>query len=83
MSEIRFNLTLKKKKKEFSVSFMLLFCIKIHCSQVWFTPNYGVCGEDGAGGGEGRGKVLVSLTSPGRPTDIRLQMSKACYPCSR
>ena len=80
MSEIRFNLTLKKKL-EFSVSFMLLFCIKIHCSEVWFTPNYGVCGE---GGVEGRGgKGLVSLTSPGRPTDIGLQLSKACYPCSR
>ena len=59
MSEIRFNLTLKKKK-EFSVSFMLLFCIKIHCSQVWFTPNYGVCGEDGAGAGGGGGGARQS-----------------------
>ena len=23
------------------------------------------------------------LTSPGRPTDIGLQLGKACYPCSR
>ena len=23
------------------------------------------------------------LTSPGRPTDIGLQLDKACYPCSR
>ena len=23
------------------------------------------------------------LTSPGRPTDIDLQLGKACYPCSR
>ena len=78
----------KKKKIEFSVSFMLLFCIKIHCSEVWFTPNYGVCvcvcvcGVGGGWGG-GRGKGLVSLTSPGHPTDIGLQLSKACYPCSR
>ena len=24
----------------------------------------------------------VYLTSPGRPTDIGLQLGKACYPCS-
>ena len=64
MSEIRFNLTLKKKI-EFSVSFMLLFCIKIHCSEVWFTPNYGVCGDGGGGGGGGEAKVLCLLRHRG------------------
>ena len=28
-------------------------------------------------------KGVVYLTSPGRPTDIGLQLGKACYPCSR
>ena len=27
-------------------------------------------------------KGAVYLTSPGRPTDIGLQLGKACYPCS-
>ena len=26
---------------------------------------------------------VVYLASPGRPTDIGLQLGKACYPCSR
>ena len=26
-------------------------------------------------------KDVVYLTSPGRPTDIGLQLGKACYPC--
>ena len=26
---------------------------------------------------------VVCLTSPGHPTDIALQLGKACYPCSR
>ena len=26
---------------------------------------------------------VVYLTSPGHPTDIGLQLGKACYPCSR
>ena len=26
---------------------------------------------------------VVYLMSPGRPTDIGLQLGKACYPCSR
>ena len=26
---------------------------------------------------------VVYLTSPGRPTDIGLQLGKVCYPCSR
>ena len=26
---------------------------------------------------------VLYLTSPGRPTDIGLQLGKACYPCSR
>ena len=26
---------------------------------------------------------VVYLTSPERPTDIGLQLGKACYPCSR
>ena len=29
------------------------------------------------------GKGVVYLTSPGCPTDIGLQLGKACYPCSR
>ena len=37
-------------------------------------PKYGVVGWC-----EG----VVYLTSPGRPTDIGLQLGKACYPCSR
>ena len=44
------------------------------------------CG--GGGGGGGGGGVVgwcegaVYLTSLGRPTDIGLQLGKACYPCS-
>ena len=26
---------------------------------------------------------VMYLASPGRPTDIGLQLGKACYPCSR
>ena len=29
------------------------------------------------------GEGFVYLTSPGRPTEIGLQLGKACYPCSR
>ena len=29
------------------------------------------------------GEGVLYLTSPGRPTDIGLQLGKACYPCSR
>ena len=36
-------------------------------------------GRRGVGWCEG----VVYLTSPGRPTDIGLQLGKACYPCSR
>ena len=31
----------------------------------------------------GLGKGVVYLSSLGRPTDIDLQLGKACYPCSR
>ena len=31
----------------------------------------------------GCGEGVVYLTSPGCPTDIGLQLGKACYPCSR
>ena len=31
----------------------------------------------------GCGEGVVYLTSPGHPTDIGLQLAKACYPCSR
>ena len=31
----------------------------------------------------GSGEGVVYLTSPGRPTEIGLQLGKACYPCSR
>ena len=31
----------------------------------------------------GSGSGVVYLTSPGRPTEIGLQLGKACYPCSR
>ena len=35
-------------------------------------------------GGDGRVvRGVVYLTSPGRPTDIGLQLGKDCYPCSR
>ena len=30
----------------------------------------------------GCGEDVVYLTSPGRSTDIGLQLGKACYPCS-
>ena len=33
-------------------------------------------------GGGGWCEGAVYLTSPGRPTDIGLQLGKACYPCS-
>ena len=31
----------------------------------------------------GCGEGVVYLASPGRPTDIGLQLGNACYPCSR
>ena len=31
----------------------------------------------------GSGNGVVYLTSPGRLTEIGLQLGKACYPCSR
>ena len=31
----------------------------------------------------GRCEGVVNLTSPGRPTDLGLELGKACYPCSR
>ena len=31
----------------------------------------------------GSGDGVVYLTSPGRPTEIGLQLGKACYPCNR
>ena len=31
----------------------------------------------------GYGEGVVYLVSPGRPTDIGLQLGKACYSCSR
>ena len=31
----------------------------------------------------GCGEGDVYFTSPGRPTEIGLQLGKACYPCSR
>ena len=31
----------------------------------------------------GSGNGVVYLASPGRPTEIGLQLGKACYPCSR
>ena len=42
-----------------------------------------VCVWGGGGCVFGCGKGVVYLTSPGRPTDIKLQLDKACYPCSR
>ena len=36
----------------------------------------------GLSGMEKLGQSAVYLTSPGRPTDIGLQLGKACYPCS-
>ena len=35
------------------------------------------------GGMVGWCQGVMYLMSPGRPTDIGLQLSKACYPCSR
>ena len=35
-----------------------------------------------SGGVVGWCEGAVYLTSPGRPTDIGLQLGKACYPCS-
>ena len=40
---------------------------------------FALYGYGKVGGGEG----IVYLTSTGRPTDIGLQLGKACYPCSR
>ena len=43
-----------------------------------------VANLDPRGGGVvGSGNGVVYLTSPGRPTEIGLQLGKACYPCSR
>ena len=38
---------------------------------------------DMAVGVVGSGNGVLYLTSPGRPTEIGLQLGKACYPCSR
>ena len=35
------------------------------------------------GGMIGCGEGVMYLKSPGRPTDIGLQLGKVCYPCSR
>ena len=43
-------------------------------SQLQLAPLKGVVGS---------GNGVVYLTSPGRPTEIGLQLGKACYPCSR
>ena len=40
-------------------------------------PNYHLSGVVGCGGG------VLYLTSLGCPTDIGLQLGKACYSCSR
>ena len=40
-------------------------------------------GGGGGGGGVGCGEGVVYLASPGRPTDIGLQLGKACYLYSR
>ena len=34
-------------------------------------------------GAVGCGEGVLYLMSPGRPTDIGLQLDEACYPCSR
>ena len=39
--------------------------------------------QDDKEGVVGSGNGVVYLTSPGRPTEIGLQLGKACYPCSR
>ena len=39
--------------------------------------------QEGQLGVVGSGNGVVYLTSPGRPTEIGLQLGKACYPCSR
>ena len=48
---------------------------------IWCLEQYSFlnCLEGVVGFGEG----VVYLTSPERPTDIGLQLGKACYPCSR
>ena len=43
------------------------------------TLNIHYCVEGVVGCGEG----VVYLASLGHPTDIGLQLGKACYPCSR
>ena len=45
---------------------------------------FGLClfGFVGGGGVVGWCEGAVYLTSLGRPTDIGLQLGKACYPCS-
>ena len=40
-------------------------------------------GHSAQPGGVGWCKGVVYLVSPGRPTEIDLQLGKACYPCSR
>ena len=51
------------------------------CSNFTYVLISGI--RSGRGGGVvGRCEGAVYLTSPGRPTDIGLQLGKACYPCS-
>ena len=46
------------------------------------TSDQEVAGSTSAAGVVGWCEGAMYLTSPGRPTDIGLQLGKACYPCS-
>ena len=70
-----------------SYSPALLFMRPCH-----FVRSCAICSHDSVGmlkslretfGVVGWCEGVVYLMSPGRPTDIGLQLGKACYPCSR
>ena len=70
--EVKFSIYLNRRV------FVMNLCIYSPFDSLWkvifFLALYGVVGWC-----EG----VVYLTSPGRATDIGLQLGKACYPCSR
>ena len=61
-------------------------CIRVYpcsiCSN-WTKKSVESCREETSILHSQVGHDTESLMSPGRPTDIGLQLGKACYPCSR
>ena len=74
------------RRKDIRVSVVPYFVFLTHCMHVLTNHSkvvpllqFFLTGNVVVGWCEG----VVYLTLPGRPTDIGLQLGKACYPCSR